>query len=215
LGQFVKSSWFKKGVHNFEVRRSYNAGALAGGFEQLTLPEQALTYLSLLSVALWMFPQAAAAQAAPANEPKRLAFEIKLENLQPSIDAKAARDIPGTKVYILKTYLESKNSPLANHVETLMLQPNWKVVLSIAHAESNMCKYALGNNCWGIGGAKYHRFYPTFAEGIVDASVLIDKYHARGLTSPKTMMRRWVGWNNQSWIAANNLVLSQIQTLGI
>ncbi|MCL5435581.1 MAG: hypothetical protein M1275_00680 [Patescibacteria group bacterium] len=197
------------------MRRACNAGVLAGRFEKLSLPEQALTLLSLLSVALWVFPQAAAAQAAGASESKRLAFEIKLENLQSTLDATAARDIPGTKVYILKNYLESKNSPLVDHVETLLLQPNWKVVLSISHAESNMCKYTLGNNCWGIGGAKYHRYYPTFAEGIVDASALIEKYHDGGLTTPKTMMRRWVGWNNQSWIAANNLVLSQIQALGI
>lgn len=174
-----------------------------------------VTILSLLSVALWVFPQAASAQSMPENGPIRLTFEIKLKNLNTVGASLPARETPGTKVYVLKNYLDSKHSPLADHVETLLLQPNWKVILSISHAESNMCKYTLGNNCWGIGGAKYHRFYPTFAEGIVDASALIQKYHDGGLTTPKTMMRRWVGWNNQSWILANNQVLAQIESLGI
>lgn len=197
------------------MRRQFYAGVLSGKFERLSLPEQMVTILSLLSVALWVFPQAAAAQSMLESDPIRLAFEIKLENLNTLSDSQPAREIAGTKVYVLKNYLESKKSPLADHVETLLLQPNWKVILSISHAESNMCKYTLGNNCWGIGGAKYHRFYPSFAEGIVDASALIEKYNNNGLTNPKAMMRRWVGWNNQSWIVANNQVLAQLQALGI
>lgn len=199
----------------FKGMTAFAAGMLSGKFERSSLPEKAITCLSLIALLAWVFPHPALAQSIPETSEPRLAFEIKLENISSSLDTRSARDIAGTKVNILKTYLESKKSPLADHVETLLLQPNWKVVLSISHAESNMCKRTLGNNCWGIGGAKYHRFYPTFAEGIIDASVLIQKYHDGGLTTPKTMMRRWVGWNNQSWILANNQVLAQIEFLGI
>ena len=192
------------------------AGKLSDRGVSTTLSEQVVTYLSLLVVVLWVFPQSAAAQSFPAPNQPKLAFEIKFENLiSPSSSTSATRDIPGSPVNVLRSYLLRKNSPLADHVETLLLQPNWEIILSISHAESNMCKRHLGNNCWGIGGAKYHRFYPTFAQGIVDASVLIEKYQDRGLTTPQEMMRRWVGWNNQSWIRANNQVLGQIQTLGI
>lgn len=194
---------------------AFNAGMFSGKFGQLNLSEQVVTYLSLLAVAVWIFPQSATAQSIPVQNQPQLAFEIKLENLNPQSAASIARDIPGSPVSVLRNYLLSKNSPLADHVETLILQPNWKIVLSISQAESNMCKRTLGNNCWGIGGAKYHRYYPTFAQGIVDASVLIEKYHDGGLTTPKKMMRRWVGWNNQSWVLANNQVLTQIKTLGI
>ena len=184
---------------------------------RLTLLEQILVGISLSAVAMWMFPHVTMAQSVQANTGITTS-EIK-EN-QNSEDAAIteqinAREIEGSKVYILKNYLESKNSPLADYVEILILQPNWKHVLSISHAESNMCKRQLGNNCWGIGGAKYHRYYPTFAEGIIDANALIQKYHDSGLTTPATMKRRWVGWNNESWVRANENVLAQLESLGL
>lgn len=181
-----------------------------------SLSERLLVSISLLAVSLLLFPQVTYAQNTAAQTPY-LTSEIKANQNQDAANYRLvkATDIDGSKVQILKTYLESKHSPLASHVELLLLQPNWKHVLSISHAESNMCKKQLGNNCWGIGGAKYHRFYPTFAEGIVDANALIQKYHERGLTTPATMKLRWVGWNNESWVRANENVLAQLSALGL
>ncbi|MBI4054396.1 MAG: hypothetical protein HY397_03660, partial [Candidatus Doudnabacteria bacterium] len=180
-----------------------------------SLLEQGLTILSLSAALVWVFPQTALAQGVRFQNTPRLAFEIKMEDLKNPSRQYSLSDAPDNKVRILKNYLEQKQSPLQDHVGTLLLQPNWKVIVSIAQAESNMCRRQLGNNCWGIGGARYHRYYPSFAQGIIDANDLIQKYHDSGLTTPKKMMTRWVGWNNQSWIQANNQVLAQIEGLGI
>lgn len=194
---------------------AYKAGMLSAKLDFSSLSDRVVTYIALLAVSLWVFPHFAAAQGITAQDQPQLAFEIKILPKNISPETRFARDIEGTKLNILKNYLASKNSPLTDHVETLLLQPNWKTIIAISNAESNMCKRHLGNNCWGIGGAKYHRYYPSFAYGIVDAGQLIQKYYDSGLTNPKKMMRRWVGWNNQSWIVANNQVLSQLDSLGI
>jgi hypothetical protein len=190
---------------------SFLVWALSGSkTNKLKLSEQVLLSLSLLAIGTWMFPQAALAQSVSASN-SNFAFEIN-ENHK-IFDQVGSKKQERTQ--ILKDYLAQKNSPLYDYADVLLDQPNWKLVLSISHAESNMCKYQRGNNCWGIGGAKYHRFYPTFAEGIVDANDLIQKYHERGLTTPRTMMYRWVGWNNQNWVLANNQVLAQLEGIGL
>jgi len=183
---------------------------LSGKTHVGNLPERLATSLALSAVTLMIFPQVSAAQSIEAYA-QTTAFEIKQNQISNADHEQLyPRDIPGTKVYELRQYLLEKNSPMAEYVEILLLQPNWKLVLSISHAESNMCRRQLGNNCWGIGGAKYHRFYPTFAEGIEDADDLIQKYLDSGRTTPEKIMNRWVGWNNQNWIRANNQVLRQL-----
>ena len=186
--------------------------ALSGKSKKLNLLEQVLTSLSLSAVLIWVFPQSVLAQSAQAPTTPKLAFEIN-ENTNYAAELIGDTDI--ARIDALKNYLVQKNSPLQNHIEVLLAQPNWKLVLSISHAESNMCRRQLGNNCWGIGGAKYHRFYPGFAEGVVDANNLIQKYQDSGLTTPKKMMHRWVGWNNPNWVVANNQVLAELDKLGI
>lgn len=194
---------------------AFQAGVPSAKLDLSSLSEHILTYVALLAVSLWIFPQAVSAQGIPAKEKPQLAFEIKRQIIKEVLEPQFARDLPGTKAYILKTYLVSKDSPLADHVETLLMQPNWKTIVAVSHAESNMCKRHLGNNCWGIGGVQNHRYYKSFANGIVDAGALIQKYQDSGLNTPKKMMRRWVGWNNQSWVVANNQILSQLDSLGI
>ncbi len=192
---------------------------LSGSYAQMrSLPDQILVGLTLMAMFTWVFPQHALAQSIQATTSSN-AFEIEIlkENslFADAGENLAAREIPGTKVAILKDYLASKNSPLTEHVEVLLLQPNWKLVLAISHAESNMCKRQLGNNCWGIGGVTYHRFYPTFSEGIEDADALLQKYIAGGLDTPERIMRRWVGWHNYNWVKATNQILAQIENLGL
>ncbi len=188
----------------------------------MSLPERTFIGLSFLAVAIWVFPQAALAQSLQSQNTPQLAFEIKQEKQKLLIGRDIAlifgTELPNfdpAKVEILKGYLASKKSPLQDYAEVLLEQPKWKYVLAISHAESNMCRKQLGNNCWGIGGAEYHRFYPTFAEGIVDANKLIQKYHDGGLDTARKMMKRWVGWNNQNWVIATQNVLSDLDSLGI
>ena len=185
----------------------------------LKLPEQLITLVALSATLIWVFPQIAVAQSVQTQSTPQLTFEIKPqssdnETLLAPVGPVFPRDIPGNKLYTLKKYLEKKQSPLSNYVEILLLQPNWKVVLAISHAESNMCKRQLGHNCWGIGGGN-HRKYPSFAEAIVDANDVVQRYWDRGHRSTRTMMPYYVGWNNQSWVVATQDVLYELEQLGL
>lgn len=196
---------------------------LSGEPFSMSLPEQVLLGLSFLAVLQWAFPHAALAQSFQSQNAPQLAFEIKEEKQSnwflTGKDAAAEigfeNRVDPEKVEILRSYLAAKNSPLQDYAEVLLQQPNWKFILAISHAESNMCRRQLGNNCWGIGGVKYHRFYLSFAEGIVDANSLIQKYHDGGLNTAKKMMKRWVGWNNKNWIIATQNILSDLDNLGM
>ena len=191
--------------------------ALSGRIAPANLSDQSFAALCLLATGILLFPNTSLAQSVQSTTAPKFAFEINekqklFQHLEMYLDPNAEKQ---QKIETLKKYLSEKNSPLVDYADVLYSQPNWKLVLSISHAESNMCKHQLGNNCWGIGGAEYHRFYPSFAEGIVDANNLIQKYTDSGLDSPKKMMYRWVGWHNNNWVLANNQVLAQLDQLGI
>lgn len=192
--------------------------ALSGKSTSLTLPEQLLVTAALSAVLVWTFPQISLAQSVQAINSPVLAFEIKPEILKAKLANSATdlfpRDVPGNKLNALKAYLAGKNSPLQDHVEILLLQPNWKVVLAISQAESNLCKRQLGHNCWGIGGGN-HRKYPSYAEAIIDANAVVQKYWDRGHRSTKTMMPYYVGWQNHSWVLATQSILAELEQLGL
>jgi len=124
------------------------------------------------------------------------------------------RDIPGNKLYTLKSYLVEQESPLQDYVEILLLQPNWKFVLAISQAESGMCVYHIEHNCWGIGGGNIRK-YPSFAEAIVDANAVVQRYADRGYSSTLAMMPYYVGWENQGWVLATQDVFWELKQLGL
>lgn len=203
---------------------AFHVWALSGKSNiQLGLPGHLLISMSLLATSLWMFPQLVLAQSSPTPQTPTLAFEIQSQNqIQnaielPLVPATVASSGPlqPSKADILRAYFISKKSPLQDYVGVLLQQPNYRLVISIFHAESNMCRRQKGNNCSGIGGAKYHRFYPSFAESIIDTNNLIQKYRDGGLDTPEKMMRRWVGWNNYNWVRANNQIQVQLNALNI
>ena len=190
--------------------------AFSGRNNYSALPEQLIASVALLATLLLVFPQVALAQSVEIYSTPRLALEIKhqIDNLESLQEPVYPRDIPGNKLFTLKNYLIQKNSPLADHVEMLLMQPNWKIVLAISHAESNMCKRQLGHNCWGIGGGN-HRKYPSFNEAIADANAVLQRYFDLGHTGPASIMPYYVGWNNQSWIVATNNILAELEELEI
>src|SRR3989338_10181222 len=55
----------------------------------------------------------------------------------------------------LESYLRSKRSPLAEYSLVLVHTKNWKKIIALSNAESNMCRrYPESTaNCWGVGGA--------------------------------------------------------------
>ena len=112
-------------------------------------------------------------------------------------------------------YLISKNSPLAGHAGILLKQYHYRLILGIAFAESNFCKHQImPNNCWGIGGGNPES-YPTLPDGIVRANELIQKYQSNGMTTPKFMRNTWVGWQNDDWIVAVEMVTQELESLGL
>ena len=187
--------------------------ALSGKNNSLSLPEQFMTTIALSALLLTVFPQVSVAQSVEIYSTPQQALEIKhqIQNLEAGPPA-YPRDTEDTKIFTLRNYLISKNSPLADHVEMLLLQPNWKLILAISHAESNMCKRELGHNCWGIGGGN-HRKYPSYNEAIADANKVISRYVNKGYDTPEEMLRTYVGWNNPTWVIATNNILNQLEQL--
>ncbi|OGE77840.1 MAG: hypothetical protein A2751_02225 [Candidatus Doudnabacteria bacterium RIFCSPHIGHO2_01_FULL_46_14] len=187
------------------------------------------TKFTLIGVLVLSFaPHAAFAQSVPAYEP--FVFEIKnsqnvkialsdLDNIifgdelarenmehEPKVDPRAAP---------LREYLKSKNSPMAEHAEELLKHYHYRLIIGISFAESNFCKRNIRpHNCWGIGGGK-PEVYTDYAAAFERANALIQKYHDGGLTTPKLMRNRWVGWQNNSWIVAVNQVTKDLETRGI
>lgn len=119
------------------------------------------------------------------------------------------------RVEPLKQFLASKNSPMAEHAEELLQNYHYRLIIGISFAESNFCKRNIRpHNCWGIGGGKPET-YQDYPAAFERANNLIAKYHANGLTTPKLMRNRWVGWQNNSWIVAVNQVTKALEEKGI
>lgn len=196
-------------------------------FERLSLVDRTLLIGLLSATMTLLFPHLAGASA---ND--RLVFEInniqtvKIPHYSELAVNKSADETLVTEdtgiipeapkvnpnVEILKNYLLSKKSPLAEYSEHLLGQPNWKLIIAISQSESNMCKRQLGNNCWGIGGGNLRK-YASFKEGITDANGVIAKYVARGADTPDEMVLRYVAWNNRNWVKAANQTLGQLNSL--
>ncbi|MEK9180684.1 MAG: hypothetical protein AAB871_00430 [Patescibacteria group bacterium] len=118
------------------------------------------------------------------------------------------------KVDVLMQYLSEKKSPLVNYVGTLSRMENWKLILGIAHAESNLCKKTDRNNCWGIGpGSPF--YYDDISESLYYVNYLIDKYHEMGMQNPETMVRRYVGRYSSNWVTAVNDVAYELAERGL
>lgn len=113
----------------------------------------------------------------------------------------------------LKKYLSSKKSILAEHVDTLSQQSNWKLIIAMSRAESLFCKRHAGKNCWGIGGAWNLKTYKNYDEAITDVNRIIDQHYIQqGMDSPKKMMVKWVGHKNEDWQSA---VEQELENLNI
>ena len=181
----------------------------------LTLVEKMFMAASFSAVIVLAFPHLTLAYSV---ESAPLIFEIDIPNsLNVSIGDLpiASNGVDTEKIIRLQEYLKKKNPLLVNYADVLARQYHYRLVLGISFAESNFCKHQIrANNCWGIGGTNPEK-YPTLADGIVRANDLIQKYHDRGLTNPKLMRNRWVGWQNDSWIRAVNQITTELESQGI
>lgn len=154
-----------------------------------------------------------------------LYFDV--ENIAPIQTAKAeivdaeveqvftAPAMPDPRVSGLQRYLEDKRSPMAPYAETLLGQYHYRLIIGISFAESNFCKYNIRPyNCWGIGGGRPES-YADYPAAFERADQLIERYHNRGMTTPKTMRTTWVGWHNDNWIIAVEQVIREMEAAGL
>lgn len=118
------------------------------------------------------------------------------------------------KQEILAEYLSEKKSPLAGYAGLLSRMPNWKLLVGIAHAESNMCKKTNRNNCWGIGpGSPWS--YEDIAQSLYHADYLLSKFNKLGMKSPESLVRTYVGYQNPNWVRAVNNVFDELEQRGL
>lgn len=184
------------------------------GLDSLSYWQRMFMGISLAAVLVLTFPQLAAASTV---EYRPFLAEIDEAKIKSIIGIKAPKPviIVDPRIEILREYLESKKSPMAEHAEFLLSLENYRYVIAISHAEGHMCKHQIrANNCWGIGGTRPES-YKTLPDGLVRANDLIGKYHAGGLDTPLKMRTRWVGWHNNTWPIAVSNILSDLNKLGI
>ncbi len=81
----------------------------------------------------------------------------------------------------VKEYLQSQNSPLADHVPTLLQQNNWKKIVALSNAESSLCKrYPIDSaNCWGVGGSDLWKMGDNLDQGLISMNRFLNNYPLR------------------------------------
>lgn len=198
-------------------------GSINVSLDQMSFWDKLFIICSLAGVLVLSFPHIVSAQVIQETP---LIFQVNEVNLaqfggtQRNYLAEAlAGNIPpiveDPRVVLLRTYLESKKSPLAAEAEILLNQYHYRLIIGISFAESNFCKIQIRpNNCWGIGGGNPES-YETLSDGIIRANNLIQKYHGNGMTTPKLMRNTWVGWTNHSWVLAVDQVTSHLESQGL
>ena len=118
------------------------------------------------------------------------------------------------KVDALAEYLQEKNSPLASYAGIISRSPNWKLLVGIANAESNLCKKTDKNNCWGIGPGGPWTF-EEISQSLYYANYLLTKFDQLGMDNPETLVRTYVGYHNPNWINAINDVFYELHERGL
>ncbi len=195
-------------------------GSIAVSLDRLSFLDRLYVSAALAGVLIWTFPHVGLASTMKAQP---LVFEIKnisLQQIQEDYLAKVlAPDIPvlepDPRVELLRQYLQSKRSVLANEAGVLLQQYHYRLILGIAFAESNFCKIQIAaNNCWGIGGSRPVA-YASLTAGIVRANEIIQKYQDLGMTTPKYMRNSWVGWPNDNWIIAVEQITMELESRGL
>ncbi|PIR97550.1 MAG: hypothetical protein COT91_00790 [Candidatus Doudnabacteria bacterium CG10_big_fil_rev_8_21_14_0_10_41_10] len=114
----------------------------------------------------------------------------------------------------IRTFLAERKSPLVEYAGEIARMDNWKLILGIAQAESNLCKKTDKNNCWGIGPGKPF-VYDDIKSSLYHADYLIEKYGEQGMTQPETMVRTYVGYHNPTWIEAIQDVFYDLEVRGL
>ena len=188
-----------------------------GSFQtRLSSKDKIILVITLISLVAWHFPSLAigTAHAQTDESQKSLTFEIKSQN-QNDLDKLKAQTLAlaemDAKVALVRNYLQSKNSPLANYTEILLAQDDWKTIISVSNAESNMGLHCYVNNCSGIFGSRGLRTYETIPDWIVDMQNLINQRY-KGWTLNQ-MNGIYVYPRSNNWIAASSMIYNDLSHL--
>lgn len=114
----------------------------------------------------------------------------------------------------LKTYLESKGSPLAMFADTIAGLKHWRLVLAISNSESSLGRRCADNNCSGIGVMPGHplwRRYATKAEWAKDLDKLIERRYKNWSLEKMNGVYNQPG--SENWVFAARQILSDLQTI--
>lgn len=189
---------------------------------RLSSKERLITLIFLFSLIAWNFPAIGKAQAKATGNEKSLIFEIKsktdiseLEN-KSSVQLAAMQEeqrfaVISQRVALLRNYLEDKNSPLANYTEILLAQPDWKTIIAISNAESNMGLHCYVNNCSGIFGPYGLKTYATIPDWIVDMQNLLSQRYS-GMTLNE-MDGIYVQPRSYNWYLASSSVYAELNKI--
>jgi len=116
----------------------------------------------------------------------------------------------------LKAYLEFRQSPFVNIVDTIAELKHWKLVLAISNSESSLGKKCHSNNCSGIGVEPGHplwREYQSTADWAKDLDNLLERRYKDWTLEEMNGVYNQPGSSN--WLAASRQVLEQLQERGI
>jgi predicted NBD/HSP70 family sugar kinase len=165
-----------------------------------TAVEKAAQTLAFIPVIIWvMYPNiAAAAQLSTQTSGQNaLVFEVKASNSsntdqktsknQPSLayETIVANDIDYQTKQVfkeqLRAYLQSKGSPFAACVDTLVELKNVEKILGLANAESGLGKRYPRHtaNAWGVGGSRLWDMGDNLCEGAQSMQIFLDNYPRR------------------------------------
>lgn len=116
----------------------------------------------------------------------------------------------------LKAYLQEKNSPLVDIVDTIAELKHWNIVLAISNSESSLGKHCYNNNCSGIGIAPDQpqwRDYSSKREWAIDLDKLIEKRYKDWTLEQMNGVYNKPG--SENWVMASTQILEELQARGI
>ncbi len=116
------------------------------------------------------------------------------------------------KVDRIRTYLQKRNSPLAQYAEEFVKAADhygidYRIVAAISVVESGGGKSNFKPyNAWGWGKSGF----ANWTEGIWKVSEGIGKYYAKGLVTPQAISKSYCPPSAVAWARKVNYVMSQI-----
>jgi hypothetical protein len=181
----------------------------------------------IISLLAWQFGIAGRVYADTSVQTKDTpTLEIKLQNNQ-SIsasneslaydqaftEAQQAEQVAAIteQVASVRSYLQSKDSPLANYTEILLAQPDWKTIIAISNSESTLGKHCYVNNCSGIFAGNGLKTYENIPDWIVDMQNLLQTRYS-GWTLNQ-MDGVYVYPRSSSWLMASSSVYKDLSNI--